>query len=103
MLIKHGLVATDQPEKASSAPLETPAQDRLKETRRYLSNLIGLVENADAGAALGLTIALKKAATMTAMEQMLPLFFDKLSEMFGAAEAQRLLAKLEPTAEAVLQ
>ena len=65
--------------------------------------MIGLVENADAGAALGLTIALKKAATMAAMEQMLPVFFDKLSASFGAAEAQRLLAKLEPATEAALQ
>lgn len=103
MLIAQGLVTTDQPEKAPNAPLERSPHDQLKETRRYLSYLIGLVENTDAGAALGLTIALKKAATMTAMEQMLPVFFDKLSGIFGAVEAQRLLDKLGQTTEAVLQ
>lgn len=95
ILIALGLVMTQSPDHPRTQ--ELPAQDPSKETRRYLGYLIGIVENANAAAALGLTIALKKAATLEAMQSLYPAFFDQLSGICGEPEARRLLDKLTPT------
>ena len=95
ILITLGLVIA-QPPGQQTKTQELPVQDPPRETRRYLGYLIGIVENANAAAALGLTIALKKAGTMEAMQNLYPTFLDKLSSICGEAEAQRLLARLTP-------
>jgi len=77
---------------ANAAQLET--QDAAREIRRYLHYLIGIVENANAAAALSLTIALKKASTPEAMHQLYPKFLDALDKICGGEEATRLLQKL---------
>ena len=95
ILIALGLVIA-QPPGHPTKTQEVSAQDPSKETRRYLGYLIGIIENANAAAALGLTIALKKADTLEAMQNLYSAFLDKLISVCGEAEAQRLLARLTP-------
>lgn len=66
----------------------------LKEARRYLAYLIGIIENADAATALSLTIALKRTTTLDEIVALHPAFHDSLRKICGAHEAERLLEKL---------
>ncbi len=100
-LIERGLVTSPTTPPIQSdkvAPENTPEAlpDPLKEARRYLTYLISIIENADATAALGLTIKLKKSASMDDINALQPLFLDNLCRIRGEEEAQRLLAKLAP-------
>lgn len=96
VLIEKGLVkpAADQP---PLPPVTIPAVTTappLKETRRYLAYLIGIIENADAATALSLTIALKKTTTLDEIVALHPAFHASLRKIYGADEAERLLEKL---------
>ena len=91
-LIEKGLVkpAADHLPLAPAAATTAPP---LKEARRYLAYLIGIIENADAATALSLTIALKKASTLDDIAALHPAFHESLRKIFGADEAERLLEK----------
>lgn len=92
-LIEKGLVspASDQI-RLPPAAITTPSP--LKEARRYLAYLIGIIENADAATALSLTIALKKTITLDDIAALHPAFHESLRRICGAVEAERLLEKL---------
>jgi len=94
VLIDKGLVTASPTATIPANAVQPATQDPTKEIRRHLHYLIGIVENANAAAALGLTIALKKASTLEAMHQLYPKFFDALGEICGGEEATRLLQKL---------
>jgi hypothetical protein len=66
----------------------------LREIRRYLAYLIGMIENADATTALSLTITLKKA-TPDDIAALYPVFHESLRKICGEDEAQRLLGKID--------
>lgn len=83
-LVSNGIATPDAIDKTSP----------LKEAQRYLGYLIGIIENADASKALGLTIALKRAANPQALAELRPRFHESLLPVVGADEAQRLLDKL---------
>jgi hypothetical protein len=92
-LLEKGLVELASgalPERLSSPVQTTP----LKEAKRYLTYLIGIIENADAAAALSLTIALKKVSAWEDMTIMQSILRDRLHAVCGADEAERLLEKL---------
>lgn len=92
-LVEKGLVTPSSGHPtAPAAASATP--DPLKAARRYLTYLIGIIENADANTALMLTLKLKKAATLNDIEAMHPVFLENLRGICGADEAQRLLEKL---------
>lgn len=95
-LIEKGLVtASGSDITAIAAPVGANiTHETLKEARRYLTYLIGIIENADASAALTLTIRLKKAATLDDIKSLHPAFLENLGDICGADEAQRLLEKL---------
>lgn len=92
-LIEKGLVkpAADHLPLAPAAATTAPP---LKEARRYLAYLIGIIENADAATALSLTIALKKTTTLDDIAALHPAFHESLRRICGAVEAERLLEKL---------
>ena len=94
-LIEKGLVkpVADQLQlpPATSTVATTPP---LKEARRYLAYLIGIIENADAATALSLTIALKKTTTLDEIVALHPAFHESLRRICGAVEAERLLEKI---------
>lgn len=92
-LIEKGLVkpAADHLPLAPAAATTAPP---LKEARRYLAYLIGIIENADAATALSLTIALKKTTTLDDIAALHPAFHESLRRICGAVEAERLLEKI---------
>lgn len=94
ILVDKGLITASPTTTIPENAAQPETQDPAREIRRYLHYLIGIVENANAAAALGLTIALKKASTLEAMHQLYPKFLDALSEICGDEEAIRLLQKL---------
>ena len=101
-LMELGLVARQPPTStpavaAANQPMTATSPDKLKDTRRYLTYLIGIVENAHPASALGMTIALKKATTESAIEALYPLFFERLCAVSSEDEARRLLGKLAYT------
>lgn len=95
-LIDKGLV---KPASGLSLPQAAEATSNatypLKEIRRYLAYLIGIIENADATAALSLTITLKKASSLDEIASLYPVFHERLQKICGEDEAQRLLEKIE--------
>lgn len=96
-LIEKGLVkpaADPLPLPLATFSAVTTAPPLLKEARRYLTYLIGIIENADAATALSLTIALKKTTTLDDIAALHPAFHDSLRKICGADEAERLLEKL---------
>lgn len=76
------------------APAAVTTASPLKEARRYLAYLIGIIENADAATALSLTIALKKTTTLDDIAALHPAFHESLRRICGAVEAERLLEKI---------
>lgn len=67
----------------------------IKETRRYFTYLIGIVENKSSSRGLALTIALKRATTEEELAGLRPLFLSCLQEILGEDEASRLLGKIQ--------
>jgi hypothetical protein len=94
ILIDKGLITISPIAIITANAVQPETQDSAREIRRYLHYLIGIVENANAAAALGLTIALKKAGTLETMHQLYPKFLDALDKICGGEEATRLLQKL---------
>ena len=99
ILVDKGLITASPTATIPANAVQPEMQDPAREIRRYLQYLIGIVENTNAAAALGLTIALKKASTLEAMHQLYPKFLDTLGEICGCEEATRLLQKLACTEE----
>jgi hypothetical protein len=96
-LLDKGLI-TRGPASQGATPAVVASPSR--EMRRYLTYLIEIVENADAAAALRLTIALKKSETAQAMLALEAQFAESLRHACGAEEAQRLLGKMPGLASA---
>ena len=94
ILVDKGLITTSPTATIPANAAQPETQDPAREIRHYLHYLIGIVENANAAAALGLTIALKKASTLEAMHQLYPKFLDALDKICCGEEATRLLQKL---------
>jgi hypothetical protein len=91
-LLESGLIVS-----ASDSLPETPSHAQitpLKEAKRYLAYLIGIIENSDTAAALSLTIALKKVSDWGSMTAMQDLLRDRLNNICGADETERLMEKL---------
>jgi hypothetical protein len=95
-LTEKGLIKPDL-ELSLPQPIEaiTKTTPPLREVRRYLAYLIGMIENADATTALSLTITLKKATTPDDIAALYPVFHESLRKICDADEAQRLLGKID--------
>lgn len=95
-LIEKGLVKPASDRSLLLTAEATPnVTHPLKEIRRYLAYLIGIIENADATAALSLTITLKKASSLDEIASLYPVFHESLQKICGKDETQRLLGKIE--------
>jgi hypothetical protein len=100
-LLESGLIAS-----ASDSLPEIPSHAEItpiKEAKRYLAYLIGIIENSDTAAALSLTIALKKVADWEDMTAMQNLLRDRLNNICGADETERLMEKVAVRATASAQ
>ena len=95
VLVEKNLVTSAGHSAVQQAATVAPtALDPLKEARRYLTYLISIIDNADASAALILTISVRNASSWKDIETLRPAFLECLDQACGPDESRRLLDKL---------